>query len=102
MKKPKAKIQSRNTSNSKIKSGFKYVYLIAFFVLLSGFFHPIITETSFDGVVIGTLVLFVGLAGGVLLYKATTSENKRMLFLGGGFGLITISLFYIFQLTGRI
>jgi len=47
-------------------------------------------------------VLFVGLAGGILLYKSATSENKRMIFLGGGFGLIAISLYYIFQFTGRI
>ena len=38
---------------------------------------PLITDTSFDSVILGVLVLFVGLAGGVLLYKAATSENKR-------------------------
>jgi hypothetical protein len=83
-------------------TGFKYIYLIAFFALLAGFFHPIITNTSFDSVISGVLVLFVGLAGGVLLYKSATSENKRMIFLGGGFGLIAISLYYILQFTGRV
>jgi len=83
-------------------TGFKYVYLVAFFALLAGFFHPIITNTSFDSVIGGVLVLFVGLAGGILLYKSATSENKRMIFLGGGFSLISISLYYIFQFTGRI
>ena len=82
--------------------GFKYVYLIAFFALLSGFFHPLITNTSFDGVVIGVIVLFVGLAGGILIYKAATSEKRKIMFLGAGFGLIGISLFFIIQLTGRI
>ncbi|HEY5735449.1 MAG TPA: hypothetical protein VIS47_02700 [Nitrosopumilus sp.] len=90
-----------NQVTSKALTGFKYIYLVAFFALLSGFFHPLITNTSFDGVVIGVLILFVGLAGGVLLYKAATSENKRSIFLGGGFALISISLYYIFQLTGR-
>lgn len=80
--------------------GFKYVYLIAFFALLSGFFHPLIINTSFDSVIIGILVLFVGLAGGVLLYKSTVSK-RRGIFLIGGFSLISISLFYIFQITGR-
>jgi len=47
------------------------------------------------------LVLFVGLAGGILLYKAATSENKRIIFLGAGFTLMTISLYFIFGLTGR-
>jgi len=91
-----------NKTSSKITSGFKYVYLIAFFALLSGFFHPIITNTSFDGVVVGVIVLFVGLAGGIMLYKAASSEKRRFMFLGIGFALISISLFYIFQLTGRV
>ncbi len=82
-------------------TGFKYIYLVAFFALLAGFFHPLITNTSFDSVIVGVLVLFVGLAGGVLLYRSATSENKRGIFLGGGFALIAISLYYIFQLTGR-
>jgi len=83
-------------------TGFKYVYLVIFFTLLSGFFHPLITGSSFDSVIVGVIVLFVGLAGGVLLYKAATSEKRKWIFLGGGFGLISISLFYIFQLTGRV
>jgi len=82
-------------------TGFKYIYLVAFFALLSGFFHPLITDTSFGGVLVGVLILFVGLAGGVLLYKAAISENRRGIFLGGGFALMGISLYYIFQLTGR-
>jgi len=83
-------------------TGFKYVYLIAFFALLSGFFYPLITNTSFDSVVIGVIVLFIGLVGGVLLYKSAISEKRRGIFLGGGFALISISLFYIFQITGRV
>ena len=87
--------------STKAITGAKYVYLVVFFVLLAGFFHPIITGTSFDGVIIGTLVLFIGIAGGVLVYKAATSESKRRIFFSGGFGLIAISLYFIFQMTGR-
>ncbi len=83
-------------------TSFKYIYLVAFFTLLAGFFHPIITNQSFDGVIIGVLILFVGLAGGVLLYRAATSEKRRGIFLGVGFALMAISLYYIFQLTGRV
>jgi hypothetical protein len=82
-------------------TGFKYIYLVAFFALLSGLFHPLITNTSFDDTISGVLILFVGLAGGVLLYRAATSESKRAIFLGSGFALMAISLYYIFQLTGR-
>jgi len=90
-----------NKTTSKMLTGFKYVYLIAFFALLSGFFHPLVTHTSFDSVVIGVIVLFIGLAGSILLYKAAVSEKKRIIFLSIGFTLIFISLFYIFQITGR-
>ncbi len=86
---------------SKALTGVKYIYLIVFFALLAGFFHPLITNTSFDNVIIGIIVLFVGLAGGILVYKATTLETKKEIFLAGGFALIAISLFYVFQITGR-
>jgi len=90
-----------NKTSSKILTGFKYIYLVTFFALLSGLFYPLITNTSFDSVITGVLVLFVGLAGGVLLYRSATSEKRRGIFLGGGFTLMAISLYYIIQLTGR-
>ena len=91
-----------NKLGSKAITSAKYVYLVIFFVLLAGFFHPIITGASFDTVITGTLILFVGLAGAVLVYKAATSDSRRGIYLGGGFGLIAISLAYILQLTGRV
>jgi len=91
-----------NKLGSGAITGFKYVYLLIFFALLAGFFHPIITGRSFDSVIIGVIVLFVGLAGFVLVFKASTSEKRRGIHLGGGFGLIAISLVYIFELTGRV
>ena len=89
-------------TTSKFIVGIKYVYLIAFFALLAGFFHSFINDANFDKLVSGITVLFVGLAGGVLLYKAATSEKRRGIFLGGGFALMAISLYYIFQLSGRV
>lgn len=88
-----------NKTSSKILTSFKYIYLVAFFALLSGFFYPLITNTGFDYVISGVLILFVGLAGGVLLYMAATSYNKRMIFLGGGFALITLSFYFILRLS---
>ena len=88
--------------SSKAFSSFKYVYLIAFFALLSGVFYPLITNTSFEPVISGILILFLGLAGGILLYKATTSETKRGIFFGVGLILIGISSYFIFQFTGRV
>ena len=90
-----------NKLSSKAITGVKYVYLVMFFALLAGFFHPLITGISFDMVILGTLILFVGLIGAILVFKATTAEKRRGIYLGGGFGIIAISLTYIFQLTGR-
>jgi hypothetical protein len=46
--------------------------------------------------------LFVGLIGGILVYKSTSSEKIKIIYLGIGFTLIAISLGLIFQLTGRV
>ncbi len=91
-----------NKITSKVLTGSKYVYLIFFFALLSGFFHPLISGTSFEPVIFGVIILFVGLAGAVLVYKASTSEKHRGILLGGGFGLIAISFAYILSFTGRL
>jgi hypothetical protein len=88
--------------SSKIFSSLKYIYLIIFFALLSGFFHPLITGQSFDVIIFGIFILFVGLAGCILLYKTTTSENKKEIFFVSGFSLIIISFYFIFQMTGRV
>ena len=87
-----------NIIESKIIPNLKYVYLIIFFTLLSGIFSPLIKGQSFDYVLMGIVVLFIGLIGSILLYKTTTSETKRGLFFGSGFTLIIISLYFIFQI----
>jgi len=91
-----------NKLESKFLSGFKYVYLVMFFALFSGFFYPLVNHTPFEPVVIGVIVLFVGLAGGLLMYKSITGEKMKYMFLGIGLGLMGTSLYFIFQLTGRV
>ena len=79
----------------------RYVYLIAIFALLAGVFFPMITPgVPFDYIIMGTLTLFLGLAGGILLFKATTSDNRQGIFIAVGLALIGISLILIFQLQG--
>jgi len=76
----------------------RYVYLLAIFALLSGVFFPLITpEVPFDYVIQGTAILFLGLVGGILLFKATTSDNRRRILIAIGFALITISLVLIYH-----
>ena len=77
----------------------RYAYLLAIFALLSGVFFPLITPgVSFDHVIQGVVTLFLGLVGGILLFKATTSDNRRGILIAIGFASIAISLVLIYQL----
>ncbi len=77
----------------------RYAYLLAIFALLAGVFYPLITPgIPIDLVIQGTAILFLGLAGAILLFKAVTSDKRRGIFIGVGFALITISLILIYQL----
>jgi len=95
------KLETPKTSNSILSQIPRYVYLIAIFVLLSGVFFPLITtgaDDAFSFVIGGTAVLFLGLAGGILLFKATTSDKKRGILFAIGFALIAMSLALIFMI----
>ena len=77
----------------------RYAYLLAIFALLSGVFFPLITPgVPFDYVIQGTAVLFLGLVGGILLFKAATSDNRRGILIAIGFALIAISLTLIYHI----
>ena len=77
----------------------RYVYLLAIFALLAGVFFPLITPgMSYDYVIQGTATLFLGLIGGILLFKAITSDNRRGILIVIGFMLIAISLTLIYHL----
>jgi hypothetical protein len=92
-----------NTKNSKpitiLAQIPRYVYLLAIFALLSGVFFPLITPgIPYDYVILGTATLFLGLVGAIVLFKATTSDNRRVDFFLIGFVLIAISLVLIYYL----
>ena len=77
----------------------RYAYLLTIFVLLAGVFFPIvITGASFDFVIQGTAILFLGLIGAILLFKAATLDKKRGVFIAVGFALITICLVLIYHI----
>ena len=77
----------------------RYAYLLGFFALLAGVFSPlIIPNMSFDIVIGGTATLFLGLVGGILLFKAITSDNRRGIFIAIGLALISTSLVLIYLL----
>jgi len=77
----------------------RYAYLAAIFALLSGVFFPLITPgVPFDHIIIGTLTLFLGLAGGILLFKATTLDNRRVILTIIGFASIAVSLALVYHI----
>ena len=82
----------------------RYVYLVAFFALLSGVFYPLITpdpaEQNLDNVLMGTAILFLGLTGAILVYKGTTSDKNRAAVVSLGLVLIAVSLALIFTIAG--
>ena len=70
----------------------RYAYLIAIFALLAGVFFPLITPgVPYDHTIQGIATLFLGLVGGILLFKATTSDNRRGILIAIGFTLIAVS-----------
>ena len=94
------KTSSPNTILAQIP---RYAYLLAFFALLAGIFVPLIAyQISFDTVIQGVVTLFLGLIGAILLFKATTSDERRGLFIAIGFVLIAISLTLIFVLQEHV
>ena len=77
----------------------RYAYLLAFFALLAGIFFPLITPgVPFDHAIQGIVTLSLGLVGGILLFKAATSDKRRGIFIAVGFALIAISLVLIYHI----
>ena len=72
---------------------------MAIFALLSGVFFPLITtgaDAAYNFVIGGAATLFLGLAGGILLFKGATSDRNQGILLAVGFVLIAISIALIF------
>ena len=87
---------------SKVLAGAKYIYLAVFFALLSGVFYPVITQSPWDPVFIGTIVLFIGMAGAVSLYKAGAGDKHRRAYLITGLAIMALAIFLIYAELGRI
>ena len=83
----------------------KYVYLIVFFTLLAGIMAPIVnpieTGTTIEESIIGIGVLFVGLIGGILIFKSTTSVENRTTFVIIGIALLIICAVFIAELANN-
>ena len=95
------KLETSKTSKSNpiLSQIPRYVYLVAIFVLLSGVFFPLITigaDEAYNFAIGGAATLFLGLAGGILLFKGATSDGSRGVLLTVGFVLIAVSIALIY------
>ena len=99
--------KTKDTSTSSFKPAgiIKYVYLIAFFTLLAGIMAPIVnpieTGTTIEGSITGVGVLFVGLIGGILIFKSTTSVENKTTFVIIGIALMIICTVFIAELSNN-
>ena len=106
----KKEIENKKTKDASTSSFnpigiIKYVYLIIFFAFLAGIMAPIVdpleTGATFVDSYKGIGILFVGLAGGILIFKSTKSIQNRMTFLMIGFALLIICSVFIAEFSGK-
>ena len=81
-------------------SGTKYIYIIAAAALASGIFTPLVSDGVDSEIVItGILGLFIGVAGGVLIFKGINRQNSSSVLILIGLGLIVVSLVVVYQIV---
>ena len=95
----KTEVSKTSTPSTILSQIPRYVYLVAIFALISGVFFPLIITGADDAlgfVIGGVAILFVGLIGGILIFRAATSNKRQGIFLISGLALIIISLTLVF------
>ena len=103
-KQPESVVEESNSIDkllsikSLIKAGTKYAYIIAAVAFLSGIFTPFTLDLPLNNVIFGMLVIFLGLGGGVLIFKAATRKEHSFILILIGLTLMIISLILILQL----
>jgi len=87
-------------SRNGLLNSFRYVYITAFFFLLSGIFAPIIKSKNYELPFVGVIILYIGLLGGIFLFESSQQPDKRKKYLVAGFGLMGLSTTGIYMLIG--
>ena len=97
-------ISSEKTSldfKSLVLSGTKYAYIIGAVALLSGIFTPLTLGVEIEDVIFGMLSIFLGLAGGVVIFLGIKSQKLTTIMVSGGLGMMFGSLVLIFELSNK-
>ena len=82
-------------------SGTKYAYIIAAVALLSGIFTPLTLGVEVEDVVFGMLSIFLGLAGGILIFLGVKYQKFTPIMVSGGLGMMIASLFLIYEIIDK-
>ena len=97
-------ISSEKTSldfKSLLLSGTKYAYIIAAVALLSGIFTPLTLGVEIEDVIFGMLIVFLGLAGGIVIFLGIKYQKLTTVMVCGGLGMMVASLFLIYELLDK-
>ena len=97
-------ISSEKTSldfKSLLLSGTKYVYIVAAVALLSGIFTPLTIGAEVENVLFGMLSIFLGLAGGIVIFLGIKYQKFTTIMVSGGLGMMIASLFLMYEIIDK-
>tara|TARA_Y100000590_G_C14955811_1_gene726726 strand:+ start:83 stop:472 length:390 start_codon:yes stop_codon:yes gene_type:complete len=108
-KEEKTEFQEQEISSEKtpldfkslVLSGTKYAYIIAAVALLSGIFTPLTLGVEIEDVIFGMLIIFLGLAGGIVIFLGIKYQKLTTVMVCGGLGMMVASLFLIYELLDK-
>jgi hypothetical protein len=86
---------------SILLSGTKYAYIIGAVALLSGVFTPLTLGVEIEDVIFGMLSIFLGLAGGIVIFLGIKSQKFTTIMVAGGLGMMFGSLVLIYELIDK-
>ncbi len=86
---------------SIILSGTKYAYIIGAVALLSGIFTPLTIGAEIEAVIVGMLSIFLGLAGGIIIFLGIKTQKYTTIMVCGGLAMMIGSLILIYQSTNH-
>tara|TARA_Y100000588_G_scaffold118602_1_gene129838 strand:+ start:89 stop:475 length:387 start_codon:yes stop_codon:yes gene_type:complete len=97
-------ISSEKTSldfKSLLLSGTKYIYIVGAVALLSGIFTPLTIGAEIENVLFAMLSVFLGLAGGIVIFLGIKYQKFTTVMVCGGLGMMVGSLLLIYESTNH-
>ena len=96
-------ISSEETFDFKsiLLSGTKYAYIVAAVALLSGIFTPLTLGIEIENVVFAMLSIFLGLAGGIVIFLGIKNQKFTTVMVCAGLGMMVGSLLLIYESTNH-